>query len=340
MGKIGRHNYEAYFLDYIEGTLSEAERMEMQKFLIANPDLKEELDTFEMVELSSEASSPIYFGKEDLKREANTALLESDYLMIAEVEGVNTKEEKQRLSEIIKEDQSKLSDLAIYHKTKLKDSNAIVFQEKEALKRKSVIYLNFKKVISYSSAAAAIIFGFIYFNQIENRYTPINNSNSIAWNIEETVSEPSSLFAVSQEVETSIESKIIEESEKAESSEKRQIEKIEPLQSSKFAALASGDYELKPKNQDLIVNNPIDLETKERVFAEENKKVDYIPIDQYAKNQIQDKLLKGKSLSENLNEGLAALSDDKVSFDIKTSDANRIQKFALNIGKFSFSRTN
>lgn len=264
MGKIGRHNYEAFFLDYLEGTLSDEERIKVQDFLIANPDLKEELDSFELVELNSEIDAPIYFEKENLKRESKTGLLESDYLMIAEVEGLNSKEEKQRLSEIIKEDQSILSDLAIYHKTKLKESNSIVFQEKEALKRKPFVFNNLKKVFSYSSAAAAVIFAFIHFSQVDNRYTPINYSDSFAWSFEETESELSSLFVASQEKETPVESRKIKESKKAESFQKTQIERIEPLQSSKYASLNSGKFNAKPKNIDLMVDtNPIDLAFKE-----------------------------------------------------------------------------
>ena len=341
MGKIGRHNYEAFFLDYLEGALSDAERIEVQDFLIANPDLKEELDSFELVELNSETGAPIYFEKENLKRESKTGLLESDYLMIAEVEGVNSKEEKQRLSEIIKEDQTILSDLALFHKTKLKDSNSITYKDKEALKRKPFVFINLKKVFSYSSAAAAVIFAFIYFNQVDNRYTPISNSNSIAWKLNETEGEASTLFAAFEKQDLPVVSSTKKESKVIERTERRQIEKVELLESSKYAALNSGKFNAKPKNIDFMVDtNPIDIAFKENQTTAKDTQEEYTPIDEYAKNQIQDKLLKGKSISENINDGLAALSDDKVSFDIQTSDENKIQKFALNIGKFSFSRTN
>ena len=69
MGKIGRHNYEAFFLDYLEGTLSDEERIKVQDFLIANPDLKEELDSFELVRVEfRNRCLPIYFEKEKFKK--------------------------------------------------------------------------------------------------------------------------------------------------------------------------------------------------------------------------------------------------------------------------------
>ena len=49
--KINRNNYEAYFLDYIEGTLGFAEKAELEAFLVINPDLKIELDNFETISL-------------------------------------------------------------------------------------------------------------------------------------------------------------------------------------------------------------------------------------------------------------------------------------------------
>jgi len=41
---ISQHNYEAYFIDYFEGSLSAAETSELMAFLAANPDRKREFD--------------------------------------------------------------------------------------------------------------------------------------------------------------------------------------------------------------------------------------------------------------------------------------------------------
>ncbi len=45
--KITRENYEAYFIDFIEGNLSEKYLVPLEAFLEANPDLREELNLFE-----------------------------------------------------------------------------------------------------------------------------------------------------------------------------------------------------------------------------------------------------------------------------------------------------
>lgn len=54
MEKITRHNYEAFFLDYLEGNLSEAQKAELSVFLKEHPDLAEEIDDFELVSLKPE----------------------------------------------------------------------------------------------------------------------------------------------------------------------------------------------------------------------------------------------------------------------------------------------
>jgi len=51
MEKINRHNYEAYFLDFSEGNLSSRQIAELEEFLDENPELRAELDEFEIFEL-------------------------------------------------------------------------------------------------------------------------------------------------------------------------------------------------------------------------------------------------------------------------------------------------
>lgn len=57
MEKINRDNYEAYFLDFAEGTLSAADSRALEIFLDAHPELREELANFENISLE---------GKDDL----------------------------------------------------------------------------------------------------------------------------------------------------------------------------------------------------------------------------------------------------------------------------------
>ena len=56
---ITNENYEAYFIDFIEGRLSECKLSEFEKFLNQNPHLKEELKEYsEMPIVPNDVSFP------------------------------------------------------------------------------------------------------------------------------------------------------------------------------------------------------------------------------------------------------------------------------------------
>ena len=54
--KINRQNYEAAFVEYMEGTLSVEDKMEVEKFLASSPDLKHEMDAFEETVLVADST--------------------------------------------------------------------------------------------------------------------------------------------------------------------------------------------------------------------------------------------------------------------------------------------
>jgi hypothetical protein len=89
MEKITRHNYESFFLDYLEGELSDELKMELEVFLAENPDLAAELEDFESVSLKPEATSSTWNdlkvpSLEDLVK--NESLREQLYFRCAEVQ--------------------------------------------------------------------------------------------------------------------------------------------------------------------------------------------------------------------------------------------------------------
>ena len=79
MSKIGLHNYEAWFLDYSEGNLTENQMMELEVFLEQHPNLTQELTDFEVVLLQdSEDISVGELFKNALVREETTRLTKTD----------------------------------------------------------------------------------------------------------------------------------------------------------------------------------------------------------------------------------------------------------------------
>jgi hypothetical protein len=59
---INRNNYEEFFIDYLDGKLSEASLRRLECFLLANPDLREELEGMELAVIRASGET---FGSKD-----------------------------------------------------------------------------------------------------------------------------------------------------------------------------------------------------------------------------------------------------------------------------------
>ena len=162
MNLITRNNYEAYLLDYVEENLSLELIAELTLFLENNPDLKEEIDEFEVHELIPPITT--LENKSSLKKDNSVTLNNYEELIIAEVEGVNTPETSKELHSFLVSNPSHQTTFLSYQKTKLA-APSIIFNDKKSLKKKE------GKVIPmywwYSSAAAVIIILFLL-NMINN----------------------------------------------------------------------------------------------------------------------------------------------------------------------------
>lgn len=71
---IHRHNYEEYFILYMDNELSSEDRQAVDAFVLANPDLKEELDSLLQYKLEPDAHA-IYQDKENLMKFQDEELL-------------------------------------------------------------------------------------------------------------------------------------------------------------------------------------------------------------------------------------------------------------------------
>src|SRR5690554_1873982 len=168
MQPIHQHNYEAYFLDFLEGNLSKAQEEELHLFLAKHPDLKVELDEMKLIYL--EEDEECTFNKSKLIRNEETTLLPQEHLCIAAAEGVLTEDEKFQLDEQLKADSGLINELAIFQKVKLK-APEIVFPEKEKLKKRILPLFAWKSYVSAVAAAALAIF-LLNSPQAEQTYQP------------------------------------------------------------------------------------------------------------------------------------------------------------------------
>lgn len=149
--QINRENYEAYFIDYLEGNLNEGLVDDFIEFIKLNPDLKDELDLFESLEAVPET---IAFGKKEglykAKYDSETAF---NNAAIARIEGDITEKENLEFQNYLKEHPEKKNEVTLFSHTKLHPDESIHFNKKNKLYRKSLG----KIILLWSGSVAAIL---------------------------------------------------------------------------------------------------------------------------------------------------------------------------------------
>ena len=178
MEKINQHNYEAFYLDYLEGNLGEIEQTMLFNFLDDNLDLKAELeDDILDYTLSSNTDKLTTFEKEDLKHfECLTdeiCLNNVNDFIIADLENDISSEKKKELDGFIIE--HKLEETKNYfHATKLIPNLTEVYDDKAGLKKKGRIIPLFIKIVSVA-AVGVLLFNFI--GSTNSEYYSVRQSN-------------------------------------------------------------------------------------------------------------------------------------------------------------------
>lgn len=135
---INRNNYEAWFLDYAEGNLSEEQIAELFLFLESHPDLKEEFE--EELEVIPLKPDNISIPSDDLKREQQVGFINrknyEEYL-IGLAEGDLTEAEHEELVAFLKKHPELEIERAVYAGMRLEVDESVVFPNKAALKKQA-----------------------------------------------------------------------------------------------------------------------------------------------------------------------------------------------------------
>jgi hypothetical protein len=152
MEKIGLHNYEAFFLDHLEGNLSPQQEFELMDFLDKHPELKAELD-MDLDELSLEAET-VSLDKSILKKEGIQAE-DADEMMIASVEGILDTQEQAELSAYVKSNDLQ-RDLKYYQSTVLKPNLSEGYGNKRKLKKRNRFAPIFFPILGAAAIAVTI----------------------------------------------------------------------------------------------------------------------------------------------------------------------------------------
>jgi hypothetical protein len=156
MEKIDLNNYEAYFLDYMEGNLSAEEKFDLFAFLELHPELKEEFED-DFADMALIPETVTFDAKASLKVEEDSLMVTSatvDELMIASVEGQLSKNQEAKLQAYITEN-GLAKQYAYYQATQLKPDTSIQFEDKASLKQKTGVVISMTWVTRVAGIAAA-----------------------------------------------------------------------------------------------------------------------------------------------------------------------------------------
>lgn len=154
---INRHNYEEYFLLYVDRELTAAERTMVEAFVAANPDLKAELELLEQATFSIDAQLDSEF-KAQLLKPVTADITEEQLLLFVDDE--LTASETAKVKESIASDTVLQNELRWLQRSKLTADTTVVFPDKSLLYKETqparVFYMS-TAVRRWSAAAAVVL---------------------------------------------------------------------------------------------------------------------------------------------------------------------------------------
>lgn len=329
---INRHNYEAFFLDHIEGRLSPEQELELMEFLSLNPDLAAELTDYESVYLDKEKI--IFEGKPGIKKNENE--LTSVEQLIALMEGDLTSREATELKKKIQSDSYLHAQSELLLKTKLVPDASIRFPDKNKLKRRGkVIYL-----WHYAAAAAAIIIIGLIFNLREIGDKKTNQNIAQKHIIQKNSPGTPSITSATNNRTTEKHDVLAENKKQAlkSPSQKKQVQKEKAEKISEPVALISpvkSEIVLPVREETLPVSNASLQKETQPELASENT-FDYRDVftaDEW--NELQQIRKDSGSLPKRLaKEGISRLGE-LTRVRVKLPDPEKQQNvFAFSVGNF------
>lgn len=163
MKKINIFNYEAYYLDYLEGNLPEEDAVVLLDFLEKHPELKLEEEELPMLESESVTLNDLSFLRET---EDSDAITEENYthFLIAKHEGILTENKETELEAFVAATPNAEKEEKLFGAVYFEPDTQVVFADKSSLKQKAPIVM----WPYYSSIAAAMIAAVFFLYQPGN----------------------------------------------------------------------------------------------------------------------------------------------------------------------------
>lgn len=337
--EINRNNYEAYFIDYLEGNLDERLVDSFIAFIQSNPDLRAELNLFETVSATPENIS--FSKKNTLYKERYDSEKEFDNAAIAILEEDISEEEKFEFEKYLAEHPEKKKDAGLFSQTKLQADESIIFSNKNKLYRKPLG----KTLLLWSTRVAAVfvlaLAIFILFdkpsNEIitENKVAEVNNErtqNETTPELQTTPVEEKNSVTVKEE-------KLIAKQAFVKANPKKEI--IEPIRENTIKNVE--DEYIALARIPLEVPSEMSAITASLNVGEPNAKLGTMYL-YYPDNEFDEELLIGDKVKEKFNLGkitkaglnlVASISNERFTYE--TGNDGKVIEYNYDSRLFAFS---
>lgn len=153
---INRHNYESWFLRYVDQELMPAEQAEVDAFVLANPDLAEELDALLATRLDADLSSPAFPKKSMLYRQDSLAPTNEEAALMDWLDGESSEAGQISLQARLAEDPNLALEWERFQQTKL-PNEIITFPNKASLYRREENRVVPMYWVRYAAAAVLLL---------------------------------------------------------------------------------------------------------------------------------------------------------------------------------------
>lgn len=191
---ISHENYMERIVDYYDGKLSQSESDALMAFLEMNPELYEEFlmfgDAFPETAAEAALKAPASLV-EQLKNIPDNIFVLSDEMLVAYAEKDLDAYTIKKVEEAIAQNPQRKRDLEIISAARYEADEAIAFPYKNKLLRREPIVLSLRRMMYYTSAAAAIfILAFFLWPAVNHESGIQSDSHNIAeMNLQITNSE-------------------------------------------------------------------------------------------------------------------------------------------------------